>query len=160
MYDVEIADRQSALVIAPEWVEEIVRQTLAFEQVIAAQIAVALLDDAGIHVVNRDFLQHDYATDVISFLYSSRRIEEAAGPLGLRGAGFEVEGEIVISTETALRTATEIGSPAEGEVALYLVHGLLHLCGYDDQSSEERQLMRVRERAVLRTWNLVPREQF
>jgi len=160
MYDVDVADRQSILALPPDWIAEIVQRTLAEERVVAAQIVVALLNDAMIHSVNRDFLQHDDATDVISFLYDSEQLEETTGSPGFRGAGLRLEGEIVISTETAARTALELESSPEREVALYLVHGLLHLCGYDDLTEDERQLMRVRERSILKLWDLTPHETF
>ena len=64
---------------------------------------------------------------------------------------FDLDGaaELVISTETAARVAREHGHECAAEVALYVVHGLLHLCGYDDRTEPERQAMRGAERQVL-----------
>jgi probable rRNA maturation factor len=96
-------------------------------------LGVRICDDATIHPINREFLQHDYPTDVISFPY------ELAPPV--------VEGELVASFETAIENASEPNhslSPRE-ELLLYVVHGTLHLVGHDDQSEEPRAAMRRAE---------------
>jgi probable rRNA maturation factor len=63
----------------------------------------------------------------------------------------------VVSAETARRRAPEFGWPPHQELTLYLVHGLLHLCGYDDTTPGEEQLMRRRESEVLALLGLKPR---
>jgi probable rRNA maturation factor len=142
------------------------------------------------HEINRQYLGHDYPTDVISFswpasggvnprsnLSAARRTNNSArvrrraearggrtrktsgGPStsSPRGAGKFLDGEIIISVETARRNALRFGCRPRDEVCLYLVHGLLHLCGYDDLSSGERRVMRAREADILAHWNLKPR---
>jgi len=160
MYEIHFTDQQQVLQVEAAWVEEILHGTLQAEQVAGAEIAVALLDDAGIHLVNREHLQHDYPTDVISFLYAAEPTEGFSGTTGSaaapRGAGLILDGEILVSTQTAARVAAEVEVPATTELALYIVHGLLHLCGYDDHGESERQLMRSREREILTRWDLVP----
>ena len=61
-----------------------------------------------------------------------------------------LRGDIVVSTETARRACREFGSTPRQEVAYYVVHGLLHLAGYDDRTPRARRAMRLRERAVMR----------
>lgn len=157
MFHIAISNQQSSLTVDPLQLEQVARDTLAAEQVAAAEISIALLDDAAIHAVNREHLGHDYPTDVISFVYASGRSGNASSPMMIpRGQGLDIEGEILISTQTAVRTAVEYGWQPQDEVTLYLVHGLLHLCGYDDLTEEELELMRERERAVLKIWNLTP----
>jgi probable rRNA maturation factor len=73
-----------------------------------------------------------------------------------RGAGKRLDGEIIISAETALRNASRFGCRPVDEVELYLVHGLLHLCGYNDLSAAQRRLMRAREADILAHWNFKP----
>ncbi|MCA9000118.1 MAG: rRNA maturation RNase YbeY [Planctomycetaceae bacterium] len=153
-YFVEIADQQGILSIDEDWLRRVVEQTLKEERVVIAEIVVALVNDARIHEVNREHLEHDYPTDVISFVYESSRVKEPASEL--RGDGLSLDGELVISTETAVREASIYGWEPEDELTLYVVHGLLHLCGYDDLSPEERQLMRTREQLILKNWNLLP----
>lgn len=101
----------------------------------AGAISVAIVDDATIHRLNAQFLQHDEATDVLSFV-----LERRPGYL---------EGEVVASGDTAARTAARMGWPADDELLLYVVHGVLHLVGYDDLDEGPRQAMRRRETEVL-----------
>ncbi|MBV8555609.1 MAG: rRNA maturation RNase YbeY, partial [Planctomycetaceae bacterium] len=82
------------------------------------------------------YLGHDWPTDVISFRLS----EVGEVPLS---------GELVISAELAVSTAREAGVDPWAELALYVVHGVLHLCGHDDQSEDDRAAMRRREHELL-----------
>lgn len=100
-----------------------------------AQVSVALVDDARIHELNRQFLAHDCPTDVLSF--------------DLSDSPERLEGEIIASAETACRIAAQLDWPAENELLLYLVHGALHLVGYDDTTSPARRRMRQAEAAQL-----------
>lgn len=134
---VQVTDQQEALTIDYRWLKELARSVLAAQEVAQARINVVLMTDAAIHVQNRRFLQHDEPTDVLTF------------PLSPPGAK-RLEAEILISTETARTAADEHGGhPPEHEVALYLVHGLLHLCGYDDHEEADRAAMRRREAELL-----------
>ena len=63
-------------------------------------------------------------------------------------------GDIAVSTETARRMAREVGWTPRQEVAYYVVHGLLHLTGYDDRTPTDRRAMRSRERAVMKAIGL------
>lgn len=112
-----------------------VRAAAAQRDCDAGEIGVAIVDDAQIHRLNRQHLQHDYPTDVISF------------PYGL--APPRVEGELVVSWDTALREAQQVGWAADEELLLYIVHGTLHLVGMDDQQPSDRAVMRRAECAVL-----------
>lgn len=146
MYEIEIADNQECLTIDEEFVMEIVRQTLQTEQVSSATISVAIVDNAQIHKLNRLYLNHDYETDVLSFL-----LDEPADPQddrstdAPRGTGKTIDGEVIVSTEMAIEMAADYSWEAMDELTLYIVHGLLHLCGYDDLSAEELPIMRERE---------------
>jgi len=170
-YAVEIANEQKVLRVNRPRLTAIVEATLESEKVAAAEISVALVDDQRIHEINREFLQHDYPTDVISFLLESsggpsksaaaKKRGKSAGrgaatATKLRGAGKRLGGEIIISAEMAVRMAADYDWRPTQELALYLVHGLLHLCGYDDLTPEEQRLMRAREVEALRPWKIVP----
>ena len=67
-----------------------------------------------------------------------------------------IEGEVIVSAEMALQMAEQYHWHGADELCLYLVHGLLHLCGYDDLTEVEQIVMRQREREILRHWNLTP----
>lgn len=139
---VEIANEQTACTIDESLMRRAILEILAGEGVVRGQISVALVDDPTIHEINRRHLQHDYPTDVISFV-----LECEDGYL---------DGEVVASADTACCVAGELGWPAESELLLYVVHGTLHLVGYDDQSDEDRKEMRIRERLYLARFGLVP----
>lgn len=87
--------------------------------------------DEHVLQVNRDYLQHDYYTDIITFDQS-----EEEGKL---------EGDIFISVERVADNATQLGVTAEQEMRRVLAHGLLHLCGYGDKTDEEAAQMRLKE---------------
>lgn len=153
-YDFEVQNSQSAVAVPPGWVESIARGTLEAEGVVSAEISIALVDDPRIHEVNRAHLDHDYPTDVISFLYDEAEVGEADD--ARRGSGKHLEGELVISGDTAAREARSYGWEGRDELALYVVHGLLHLCGYDDLTEDEQIEMRRREASILKNWGLTP----
>ncbi len=149
MFRITVTNQQSILRVNARRLRDGVRRTLEWERVPDAEISVAVVDDAAIHQLNRRHLRHDYPTDVLSFLL------EREGPPGLRRAR-RIEGEIVVSAEMALRRAGEFGWHPAWELLLYVVHGTLHLCGYDDRTARDRRRIRDRERAVLQNWGMTP----
>jgi probable rRNA maturation factor len=107
------------------------------------EISIAVVDDAEMHVLNRKYLDHDYPTDVLSFV-----LEENGGRL---------DGEVIVSSDYAAREAKTYGWTADDEILLYVIHGSLHLVGYDDQAPESEEKMRQREREYLSQFQLTPR---
>jgi len=149
-FRIEFAVRHRLLRINRRGLARLACSVLERERVAKAEISVAIVDDAQIHAVNRDFLGHDYPTDVISFLLDGDGERGTQSARVSRGrTGKSIDGEIVISAETALRNAARYRVGPDRELALYLVHGILHLCGYDDRSPGERRLMRRREAEAL-----------
>ena len=152
-FQIDISDQQTHLDVRGERIREVIDRVLREEGFSFGEISVALVDDVAIHKINRDFLGHDYPTDVVSFVLSSdstdlileREVDEKS-----------LEGELVISTETAVREAVAHGWSADDELLLYVVHGVLHLCGYDDLTDDARPIMRRRELQVLAQWKLTP----
>ncbi len=104
------------------------------EGVRIASLSVVLADCETVWAVNRDWLQHDYPTDVVSFVLD----EEAQ----VRG---EIDGEIYVDLDMAAERADEFGAAPEHEALRYVAHGLLHLVGYDDATDAERAAMRSLE---------------
>lgn len=138
MLAIEIADKQTRLPIDRKWFRALTRHVLQAEGVAAARLSLAFVEDAAIHQLNRQYLGHDFATDVITFPLSD-------SPALLQG-------ELVISTEYALAAARKYRRPAHVEAGLYLVHGVLHLCGYNDLEEEEASAMRRRQNELLRAF--------
>jgi probable rRNA maturation factor len=116
-------------------IEAAIRAALEGSPYTQGAISVAVVDNAVIHRLNRQFLEHDWPTDVLTF--------------PLADAPPSLEGEIVVSRETAEEFAAEVGWSADDELLLYVVHGALHLAGYDDREPSELAVMRAREAAVL-----------
>lgn len=139
---VEISDTQGHLRVDRSKLVDLARRTLRHEGRSRASLSIAIVDDAAIHAINRRHLDHDWPTDVITFPLS-----EPDDP--------ELAAELVISAEMARKTAEKHGVDPWNELALYLVHGLLHLCGQDDQTEAERAVMRRREAVVLAALDLV-----
>jgi probable rRNA maturation factor len=128
---IEISDEQSILVLDHRRLVDAIERVLRGEAVGEADISLAIIDDARIRELNARYLNHDYATDVLSFLLDS-------------GPGY-VEGEIIVSAEMAVARSAEFGWSAADELLLYVVHGTLHLVGYDDHELDDRAKMRARE---------------
>lgn len=95
-------------------------------------------DDTEILSVNKKFLQHDYFTDIITFDYSRKN---------------KVGGDIFISVETVKSNSEKFGEPYQKELLRVIAHGLLHLCGINDKSPEERAVMEFHENKALSIWN-------
>jgi len=142
MIEVEISDNQSHLAVDPEFLRGLARRVLTAEGIGRASISIALVDDATIRVINRRHLDHDWPTDVISFVLS-----EPDDPT--------LAAELVVSAEMASATARDVEVDPRSELALYVVHGLLHLCGLDDQTPDDADLMRRREGEMLSLEGLV-----
>ena len=128
------------------WLRAVARRALAAESVAGpVQVGVVVTDDETVRGLNLRFRGLDDPTDVLSFGLSMA--EEA--PFALPPEEAASLGEIVIAYPTALRQAEEAGRSVEAEVAHLLVHGLLHLLGYDHQRPQDERAMRRREEEVL-----------
>ena len=106
-----------------------------------AELSILILNNCGIQEVNREYLHRDRPTNVISFAMQEG---EGAGLLPL------VLGDVVISAERAAADAAEVEIPFEHELWFLLLHGVLHLLGYDHErgSMEEAELMEAKETEI------------
>lgn len=121
-----------------------VREVLSMADVSKATISVAVVDDETIHGINREFLNHDYPTDVLSFPLE-RNLDQGI-----------LKGEILVSIETAAENAAEYQWSTDDELLLYVIHGSLHLIGYDDHNEADRLSMREAEVLILEKFDLRP----
>lgn len=150
MYAVDIANEQVSLALDEEQLCDVARAVLAAEQVREAEISIAIVDDVTMRELNRRHLEHDYDTDVLSFLLECEPGEgDVATADKPRGRGKRIEGEVIASADMAVRMAANYGWRPIDELTLYVVHGLLHLAGYDDLTDAERGIMRARECEIL-----------
>ena len=116
------------------------RGVLRIEKSKQNQVSVYLTNDREIRDINRKFLNHDYETDVIAF---------GRGPRFFLGESEDYLGDIVVSVQTAQSMARELKLPFKEELARYLVHGTLHLLGYDDHSPKDKKQMIKRQEFIL-----------
>lgn len=144
MLQIDITDEQATLAIDEDALRRAVEPILREAGIEAGSLSIAVVDDETIHTLNLQFLAHDYPTDVLSFL--------------LEREGTRLEGEVVVSSDTAARVATEAGWKPQEELLLYVIHGTLHLVGYDDSDDESRAAMRAAERRHLAALGFERRE--
>lgn len=112
----------------------------------SSELSVELVGDRRMRSLNRRYRKKDRTTDVLAFA-----MREAANPCPI------LLGDVVISIPAAARQAGEAGRSLDEELAALLVHGVLHLCGYDHERGEREALrMRRRERAILGKIGPVP----
>ena len=98
------------------------------------EVGYLFVDDEKILEVNREYLGHDYYTDVITFDYDE---------------GTTVNGDIVISLDTVRSNAEQFGKDYDEELHRVIIHGILHLCGINDKGPGERELMEAAENRAL-----------
>ena len=117
------------------------RDTSAWVKAVAAsygkkvgEIAYIFVDDEEILRVNREYLQHDYYTDIITFDYTE---------------GDTISGDLFLSLDTVRTNAEQFGKPYEEELHRVIIHGILHLCGINDKGPGERELMEAAEDKAL-----------
>lgn len=106
------------------------------------EVEVSIVDDATISQVHNDFMDIAGATDVITFSHGSEH------------GGADSLGEIVISAETARSYGAEYGQTFETELMLYIIHGILHLAGHEDEDPADREAMeRIQFRILEQVWS-------
>ncbi len=115
-------------------IERLVRGTLRSERIKGAAVAVVMVDSRRIRRINRRYLAHDFVTDVISF------------PLE---TGERLEGEIYVNLDRARAQAREYGVSSWNEIARLVIHGTLHLAGYDDGSRRAASRMERRQESLV-----------
>jgi rRNA maturation RNase YbeY len=101
------------------------------------EVAYIFVDDEEILRVNRQFLQHDYYTDIITFDDSTAT---------------RISGDLFISLDTVHSNAEGLGVPYEQELLRVIIHGILHLCGINDKGPGEREIMEAAENKALGIW--------
>ena len=117
------------------------RETSAWVRAVAesygkrvGEVAYVFCNDEKILEVNRQFLQHDYFTDIITFDYTE---------------GQRIGGDLFISLDTVRSNAELFGRPYDEELHRVVIHGILHLCGINDKGPGERELMEAAENKAL-----------
>lgn len=117
------------------------RETTAWIKKVAGEygkkigdIAYIFCNDDKIIEINREYLRHDYYTDIITFDYCEGDI---------------ISGDIFISLDTVMSNSKQINTAYEQELHRVIIHGILHLCGIDDKGEGEREIMEAEENKAL-----------
>lgn len=138
---IAIENRQRKQKVSKVPLRKVARRILSVSGCPDAELSILIVNDAQIREINRDYLGKDRPTNVISFA-----MQEGEG----EGIQPDLLGDVVISAETAARDAAEAGTSFESELYFLLLHGVLHLLGYDHErgTAAEAEKMEAKERDV------------
>lgn len=128
--------------------EQVVRHVIESEgRPESSEVSLTFVDDEEMAALNEEYRGIAGPTDVLSFECDNLD-DEMASSAGIDDAVYEL-GDIVIAPDVAEAQCARYGNSFEAEIALLLVHGLLHLCGYDHMEDDEAEAMEARERELL-----------
>jgi probable rRNA maturation factor len=139
------ADEQPHLIDKPR-LKKAVRAILEDAGIRSAEISIGIVTDERMHELNRQFLNHDYPTDVLSFILKHDKKNKS------------LEGEIIASSDYAAREAVTYGWTGHDELLLYIIHGCLHLVGYDDTTARAKKEMTEAETRYLKQMGVERRQ--
>ncbi len=137
MINVQVIDEQNCLRLSPDSIRAVAQSVIELENRKCDEVAIYLVSTATICELHQQHFNDPSPTDCISF-----PIEDEAGP-------YHMLGDVFVCPETAMTYATEHDKNPYEETTLYIVHGLLHLMGYDDIDPVDRKAMRTAERRHL-----------
>lgn len=136
---VSVYNRQKDLKLSAAAIKNTVKHALEFHEIPCDEIAIHLITDRAMRKMHEEFFDDPTPTDCISFPYDKDG-----------SSGYFFLGEVFICPKTAFHYIAEKGSgDIYAEVTLYLVHGILHLLGYDDMNSKDRKVMRSKEKELM-----------
>lgn len=142
--------RNMDLPIEKNWLEKIARRVLEAEKITSSiEMGLLITDSKTVRKLNRIYRGDDTPTDVLAFEMTSGIYQEPELPFVSAPDGIKHLGEVVISYPQAVKQAQEQGHGVTRELALLIVHGILHLLGYDHEVPADEQKMRDRENQVL-----------
>ncbi|WP_074669585.1 rRNA maturation RNase YbeY [Geoalkalibacter ferrihydriticus] len=138
---IQIENRQKKQKIAKRPLRKVAQRILNALECPDGELSVLIVDDEQIREFNRDYLGKDRPTNVISFA-----MQEGEGA----GVAPQLLGDVLISAETAARDAAEADQPFESELYFLLLHGMLHLRGYDHErgTADQAREMECREQEI------------
>lgn len=142
-YQIDVRDLQTLVEINPKKVKTLAAAVLRHEKIHVPspiELSILFVNDRRIRTLNRKYLGHDWETDVLAFPVDENF---SGGPVWILG-------EVVVSTERAIAQAKAYEENPEREIALYIVHGILHLLKYRDDTSLHYQKMWRRQDEILK----------
>jgi probable rRNA maturation factor len=154
--DITIASRQCTKTVNRRRLKQTIVALLGDLKVANAKLGIYLVAAPEMTQLNETFLKHKGATDVIAFDYAekvapaSRRHQS----VGSRDGGATLHGEIFICVDEAVVQARRFSTNWQSEIVRYMIHGVLHLLGYDDRRADARRKMKREEDRLLRELSL------
>jgi len=143
---INVLDLQDSLAVNQSKIKKTVLQTLKAEKIIrTGQITICLVTDKTIRAMNLKHLHKNEPTDVLAFALQSPNPKNA-----------DILADIAVSTERALDNAKALGSCPLYEIHLYVVHGTLHILGYDDNNQRAKRIMLEKASNILAALNMEP----
>ena len=138
--EISVTNLQHKIAVEPNFIRQVVREVLRFEgRHTPPDVGVALVDNAYIRALNREYRGTDRATDVLAFPMEPDRHGFAEPALG----------DVVISVERARDQARQFRHPVRWELALLAIHGVLHLLGYEDETKAGASVMWSKQKMLL-----------
>jgi len=138
--NVLFANRQCALSISPGGVERLVQAFLRWKQVSCDEVSIHFVEKEEICRLHNDFFDDPTPTDCISFPIDHPKDSQGE---------YSVLGEVFVCPEVGIEYANSKKKDPYTEVSLYVIHGLLHLLGFDDQEEKERMIMQGEENSAM-----------
>ncbi len=136
-FDTENIDfKLSAIMLTRKWLKESVKNENPKFKI--GELSFVFCDDAYLHKINVEYLNHDTLTDIITFDNSDDENK--------------IEGDIFISIERVRENAATLKTIFEQELRRVIIHGVLHLCGYKDKTKKDAQIMREKEDFYIAKW--------
>lgn len=135
-YNYEIEFSLANEVAISKWISNVI----SLEGFKEGELNYVFCDDAYLHKLNVEFLNHDTLTDIISFDYTIGKL---------------ISGDLFISIERVRDNASDFKVSFEDELLRVIVHGILHYCGYKDKTQEDLKIMRLKENFYLRLFEML-----
>ena len=133
----------------PAPIIKVVKRILKHEGVVNADLSIVFVTDRKIKTLNKQFLRRAYATDVLAFDLSEENLSRLRKTKRGGGKIKKIKGDIVISVTAALKNSKIYRTLIHDEILLYIIHGILHLLGYDDHSPQDIKRIRKKERSIM-----------
>jgi probable rRNA maturation factor len=111
-------------------IKKLIESIVTSEKFVPGEINIIITSDKNLIKINRQFLKHNYYTDVISFSYNHENI---------------INGEVYLSLDTIKKNAINYNVSLNRELLRVIIHGILHLCGYEDDTAKKKKIMREKE---------------
>lgn len=134
---IEIINQQKIKKINSNKIHRYLEKVLSYLNISSKKVSIFLCDNRRIRELNREYFKKNSSTDVISF-----PLADAFEP--------DYLGEVVVSVEESVKVADKLKVKWEDELFLYLIHGILHLLGYDDRTKRKKEVMEKKQEEVLR----------